>query len=77
MLTVGLYRSSGWCYACGRQTVMVKRRVNHLLHLLLSLATLGLWLVVWAALGFRNSERPPYCERCGTEADRGPMPIMP
>jgi hypothetical protein len=35
--------------------------VNHAL-LLLSVLTLGLWLVIWAALGFRNAERPPYCD---------------
>ena len=59
MFRVGMYRSAGWCFSCGRQTVMVKPRVNHLLHLALSVVTLGLWLIVWAALGFRNSERPP------------------
>ena len=74
MLDLGLYRSSGWCYACERQSVMEKRRINHLLHLWLSVLTLGVWLLVWAALGFRNAERPPHCARCGTEADRGPMP---
>ena len=76
MFRVGMYRSAGWCFSCGRQTVMVKPRVNHLLHLALSVVTLGLWLLVWAALGFRNSERPPYCESCGTEADSGPMPAV-
>lgn len=40
------------------QAVLVKgRRPNHLLHLVLSVLTLGLWLIVWAALAILGGEK--------------------
>ena len=40
------------------QAVLVSgRRVNHILHLLLSLFTLGLWLIVWLLLALFGGER--------------------
>ena len=32
-----------------------KRRVNHILHLLLSLVTFGLWLPVWLLLSMKSN----------------------
>ena len=40
------------------QVVMVRgRRPNHVLHLLLSIVTLGLWLPVWAILALTQGEK--------------------
>ena len=42
-----------------QQTVFVAngggRRVNHVLHLILTILTFGLWLPVWAVLAIANS----------------------
>lgn len=40
------------------QVVMVKgHRPNHLLHLILSIITLGLWLIVWLILSIASGEK--------------------
>jgi hypothetical protein len=40
------------------QAVLVSgHRTNHLLHLVLTLATCGLWAIVWAILGVTNQEK--------------------
>ncbi len=40
------------------QAVLVRgRRVNHILHLLLSIFTCGLWIIVWLALGLFGGEK--------------------
>ena len=51
---------SGWrVESMGTKTaVLVKgRRVNHILHLLLTLVTLGLWAVVWLLLVAMKGEQ--------------------
>lgn len=40
------------------QAVVVKvKRPNHILHLVLSILTLGLWLLVWLIIALRKKER--------------------
>lgn len=40
------------------QAVMVKtHRPNHILHLILSIVTLGLWLIVWAIVALKGKQR--------------------
>ena len=38
----------GYCYECQRRVRTSRRATNHVLHLLLSIMTLGLWLIVWS-----------------------------
>lgn len=42
-------------YAPAQQIVVQQKRVNHVLHLLLTIVTLGLWLPVWIILALANS----------------------
>jgi hypothetical protein len=40
------------------QSILVKgHRPNHLLHLILTLVTLGLWLIVWVAVTLAGGEK--------------------
>lgn len=40
------------------QTVLVSgHRVNHILHLILTLLTLGLWAIVWIVMGLAGGEK--------------------
>lgn len=32
-------------------------RLNHILHLILSLLTLGIWMIVWVAMGIFGGEK--------------------
>jgi hypothetical protein len=38
----------------------------HIIHALLSLATLGLWLPVWFGVQYHAGGQPWTCTRCGT-----------
>lgn len=76
-------QSSAYCNVCGRQSLFQKPRINHVLHLILSIVTLGFWLFVWAILGIINSGKQPRCTTCGATPGMGqvhaqqPLPTGP
>lgn len=41
--------------------------INHVLHLILSIITLGFWLVVWLILAIAKGAERPRCVNCGTQ----------
>lgn len=55
-----------FCATCARDTAHRRTTTNDVLHLLLTLATLGLWLPVWLALGLLAATNRSYCSVCGT-----------
>jgi len=40
-------KTSGFCKNCNEQVVMFRKGANHILHLILSIITGGLWIIVW------------------------------
>src|SRR4051794_31463688 len=55
-----------YCATCGKQSKFEKPRINHVLHLILSVLTLSIWaVVVWLPLGIINSMRGFRCSTCG------------
>lgn len=60
--------SQGYCHACQRKVTVRAPGCRHFLHLVLSLLTLGLWIIVWgvAAIG-----KPKwFYDFCGTFVGR-------
>jgi hypothetical protein len=53
------------CPTCRHLQVFVRARINHPLHLGLSVVTAGLWLVSWMAVCIGRAMRPWRCEHCG------------
>lgn len=53
------------CRECGRKTLHLRQSANHVLHLLLTLVTFGVWGVVWFLLALSPS--PPVCTGCGSK----------
>ena len=54
----------------------VKPSPTHVLHLLLSLVTVGMWLPVWLVVAFAADKSPALCPRCGARTltrDRPPQ----
>ena len=49
------------CVKCERRTIHIQQKPNHVLHLLLTLVTAGLWILVWVAM----SSSRPQCTQCG------------
>jgi len=57
------------CSKCGRRTMHVARKPNHILHLLLTVFTAGIWLIPWLLLSL--GQKPAQCTECGKR--RGPF----
>lgn len=53
-----------WCGTCGKETPHTQKPPNHAVHLLLSLATLGVWIIPWIWLSVKQDR--PRCDDCGT-----------
>ena len=58
-------RLHAYCARCRHPHVFVRTETNHGVHLLLSVATLGVWLVSWASACIGNIFQPWRCEHCG------------
>jgi hypothetical protein len=43
----------------------VQAEINHTLHVILTLMTVGLWVISWIALCIGKIYRPWRCEHCG------------
>ena len=56
------------CKTCGKPTMHLVERPNHILHLLLTVFTFGLWLIVWLFMGM--SEKKATCAVCGSRYNR-------
>ena len=54
-----------YCARCRHKHAFVQTSVNHWFHFILSVFTLGLWLVSWAAVCIGKLMRPWRCEHCG------------
>jgi len=47
--------ATGFCKRCQRQVAIQRPGVNHVLHLLLTMFTLGLWFPLWMLFIFAGS----------------------
>lgn len=59
---------TGHCPTCAQQRLIRQQRPTHVLHLLLTIFTFGLWGIVWLILASRES--PARCTFCGTSMSR-------
>ena len=55
---------SGYCKQCKDQRKVERKGTNHILHLLLSILTAGIWLIVWIGIAIKFGGWR--CERCGS-----------
>lgn len=58
-------KKSGFCQQCNKQSVVFRKGTSHILHLLLTVLTAGLWLIVWigSAIKFGGWR----CTQCGSK----------
>ena len=54
------------CVACNKMTMHYQEKPNYILHIILSILTAGVWLLVW--LLFINA-KDPQCSICGRSND--------
>lgn len=66
-------QTSAYCPIDQRQTLHAKEGPSNVLHLLLTICTFGLWLIIWIPLLLKP--RPLRCQSCGHKhriTDRAP-----
>jgi hypothetical protein len=63
---LGVGATTSFCKRCKLQTMHVRPPTSHVLHLLLSLVTLGLWIPMWILVAISNSSQLR-CATCGRE----------
>ena len=61
-------QASGFCTHCQKRVLTISSGVNHGLHLILTILTMGAWGFVWAILAAINVAGGSYkCSQCGTK----------
>jgi len=58
-------RIRAYCNKCRHEQVFIKMEINHILHLVLTIITVGLWGVCWVAICLGKLIHPWRCEHCG------------
>ena len=56
---------SGFCKDCNEQRKVARPKINHILHLILSIITAGIWLIVWLGISIRVGGWR--CDECGSK----------
>ena len=57
-------KKKGFCSRCKKTRILERERVNHILHLLLSIITMGFWVIMWIMITIRH-DMWWYCFDCG------------
>lgn len=55
--------AQGFCKDCNRNVVKKRKGTNHVLHFLITVLTIGIWVVVWILLTIKFGGW--YCSICG------------
>ncbi|MBW1769870.1 MAG: hypothetical protein JRJ17_01650 [Deltaproteobacteria bacterium] len=64
---LGASEEGQWCPECGKYVEAVRLRTNNLImNLLLSVLTMGVWLIVWVCTADLSTRKPHQCPACGT-----------
>jgi hypothetical protein len=66
---MGLKHVRRYCPADQQPVLAVKQTPNHILHLLLSVVTFGMWLPVWLVISLLNEFDPWLCPNCGSKTE--------
>ena len=56
-----------YCKSCDAVMPCTKSSPNHILHIILSLLTAGIWLIVYAVVALESSAKSWRCQKCKTK----------
>jgi len=57
-------QTMNYCRTCAKKTIFIGPDTSHLLHLVLSIITMGIWLPVWIIVHMNNATKMA-CSQCG------------
>lgn len=61
---MSLKTKGGYCNYCEKNTMSQSEKPNHILHIILTLLTGGLWIIVWIILAMMAAGNYK-CTQCG------------
>lgn len=62
---MGIAKARRYCAEDDRMVLAEKQTPNHILHLLLSLVTVGIWLPIWILISIASEFGSYQCPECG------------
>lgn len=65
---MAVQEATGFCKRCNKQVMIRRPGTNHVLHLLLSIVTVGIWLIVWVLTAIKIGGWR--CSQCGSRVSR-------
>lgn len=69
MNKMSIIQKGGHCPTCDKPRTATKEKINHILHLILSVITVGVWIPVWLLLLLFNFGKSFRCTSCGTKVN--------
>lgn len=69
---MGISKQRRYCAEDDRMVLAEKETPNHLLHLLLTLITAGLWLIIWIFVAIGSDFGKYKCPQCGANTRSRP-----
>jgi hypothetical protein len=63
--------ATGFCKKCDHQVMIRRKGTSHVLHLLLTILTAGIWLIVWILVSIKVGGWR--CSQCGLSVSRSLM----
>ena len=69
---MGVVKAQRYCPEDDRMVLAEKQTPNHLLHLLLTILTAGIWGIIWLLMSLNTAANPYQCPICGEPTDRRP-----
>jgi hypothetical protein len=69
---MGYEETSKFCGYCNRQVLARRQGTNHILHLLLTIVTGGLWLIIWILISVKIGGWR--CSSCGQQVNMNFIP---
>lgn len=67
---MGVEKSRRYCPEDDRMVLAEKPGTNHVLHLILTLLTVGFWVIIWVMVSLNNASNSYRCPHCGTVTKR-------
>jgi hypothetical protein len=58
-------KRGGFCASCQQQRVVFRQGTNHILHLILTLLTVGFWAIIWFGVAVKIGGWR--CTECGSK----------
>lgn len=63
---MGQDKKGGYCRHCEQQRLLIRDTPNHILHLLLTVFTVGAWFFIWILLCLLSGTAKWRCSQCGS-----------